>query len=87
VRLASADHAVLVGPHARPTNEGKPFVETPAGMDHERCALANHAALEECESRVSELGVEHLALNDQSGFAVVVFRDRDNVQLEFAFLT
>ena len=55
-------------------------------MDHERCAVSDLAAPKGCESRLSELGVEHLPLSDRSGLSAVVFRDDDNVQLEFAYL-
>jgi hypothetical protein len=30
-----------------------------------------------------ELGVEHSPVNDQGGYAVLVFRDAHNIQLEF----
>lgn len=35
------------------------------------------------EARLTELGVEHSPIADLPGFGVLVFRDPDNVQLEF----
>jgi hypothetical protein len=55
-------------------------------MDHERCAVADLTAPKGCESRLLELGVEHLPLNERSGFSFVVFGVDDNVQSEFAHL-
>jgi hypothetical protein len=35
------------------------------------------------ESRLTELEVEHSPINDQDGYLVLVFRNPDNIQLEF----
>ena len=45
--------------------------------------VSGHADLEAWESRLTELRVEHSPINDREGYSVLVFRDPDNVQLEF----
>jgi len=45
--------------------------------------VEDHAELEAWEQRLSDLGVEHSPVDDQPLYSVVVFRDPDNVQLEF----
>jgi len=45
------------------------------------CPVAR--SLDAWESKLTELEVEHSPVNDQGGYAVLVFRDPDNIQLEF----
>ena len=45
--------------------------------------VSGRSELDAWESRLTELGVEHSPVNDQGGYAVLVFRDPDNIQLEF----
>jgi glyoxylase I family protein len=48
--------------------------------------VSGHAELEQWEARLTELGVEHSPIADRQGYAVLVFRDPDNTQLEFICL-
>ncbi len=48
--------------------------------------VSSHSELEEWEARLTELGVEHSPIADLPGYAVLVFRDPDNTQLEFITL-
>ena len=83
VLLANATFSVLVGLHAHPSNGAEAFAEARTGLDHVGFGVADHAALEAWERRLVELGVEHSPVNDQTGYSAVVFRDPDNIQLEF----
>ncbi|HSN02188.1 MAG TPA: VOC family protein [Acidimicrobiales bacterium] len=83
VLLATADFSVMVGLHAHDVNGGERFNEAVTGLDHVSFGVTSHEELEAWETRLSELGIEHSPVNDQVGYSVVVFRDPDNIQLEF----
>ena len=83
VLLADPTFTVLVGLHVHPTNGSERFAEARTGLDHVGFAVADHAELEAWERRLTDLGVDHSPVDDVPGYSVVVFRDPDNVQLEF----
>jgi len=69
--------------HHAPTADR--FDEHRPGLDHLGLAVAERADLDEWEARLTALGVEHSPVQDApsgSGTALV-FRDPDNIQLEF----
>ena len=83
VLLANSDFSVMVGLHGHDANVGERFSETITGLDHVSFGVKNHEELGAWEARLSQLGIEHSPVNDQVGYSVVVFRDPDNIQLEF----
>jgi glyoxylase I family protein len=83
VVLGKSDWSMCVGLHTHPTNERERFSESRTGLDHIGFMVSGRAELAAWESRLTELGVEHSPVNDQGGYAVLVFRDPDNIQLEF----
>ena len=83
VILGKPDFSFCVGLHTHPTNAGEPCSEVRTGLDHASFGVADRAELDLWEQRLSELGVEHSPVNDRGGYAVLVFRDPDNIQLEF----
>ena len=83
VVLGKPDWSMCVGLHTHPTNEKERFSESRTGLDHVGFMVSDHAELVAWESRLTELGVEHSPINKKDGYAVLVFRDPDNVQLEF----
>lgn len=83
VVLGKPDWSMCVGLHTHPTNERERFSESRTGLDHIGFMVSGRAELDSWESRLAELGVEHSPVNDQGGYAVLVFRDPDNIQLEF----
>jgi len=87
VLLGNATLSVLVGLHAHPANGGESFAESRTGLDHVGFTVSSHAELEAWEARLTDLGVAHSPINDQASYSVVVFRDPDNIQLEFIALT
>jgi glyoxylase I family protein len=83
VIIGKPDFSMAIGLHAHPTNESERFSETRTGLDHVGFLVSGREELKAWEDRLAELGVEHSPLSDQGMYAVVVFRDPDNVQLEF----
>jgi len=83
VVLGKPDWSMCVGLHTHPTNERERFSESRTGLDHIGFMVSARAELDAWESKLTELGVAHSPVNDQGGYAVLVFRDPDNIQLEF----
>jgi glyoxylase I family protein len=83
VVLGKPDWSMCVGLHTHPTNERERFSESRTGLDHIGFMVSGRAELDAWESKLTDLGVEHSPVNDQGGYAVLVFRDPDNIQLEF----
>ena len=71
-----------VGLFFHESNEGKPFAETTAGLDHISFQVSGRAQLEAWRARFEETGVVHSPIADESYGSVIVFRDPDNIQLE-----
>ena len=63
--------------------EGDGFDEFRTGLDHFAFGVENHAALEEWEGELSARGVAYTPIAETSIGSVIVFRDPDNIQLEF----
>jgi catechol 2,3-dioxygenase-like lactoylglutathione lyase family enzyme len=81
--LGKPDWSMCVGVHTHPSNERERFSETQTGLDHISFGVASRAELAAWDTRLTELGVEHSPICDQQGYSVLVFRDPDNIQLEF----
>ena len=82
VVLGKPDWSMCVGLHTHPTNSRERFLESRTGLDHASFTVTNRAELQAWEKRLTELGVDHSPVNDKGAYAVVVFRDPDNIQLE-----
>jgi glyoxylase I family protein len=63
--------------------EGAPFDEFRTGLDHLAFSVESRAALDEWEGVLSEKGIEYTPVVETPIGSVVVFRDPDNIQLEF----
>ena len=72
-----------MGLHGHNANDNAQFSETATGLDHVSFLVADRTALDRWEQRLTELGVEHSPVDQQDGYAALVFRDPDNIQLEF----
>ena len=81
--LGKPDWSLCVGLHTHPTNEGETFAESRTGLDHVGFMVSNRAELDAWQSRLADLEVTQSPITDRDGFAVLVFRDPDNIQLEF----
>lgn len=83
VVLAKPDFSCCIGLHTHNANESERFLESRTGLDHFSLGVASRDELGAWEQRLTELGVEHSPITDREGFSVLVFRDPDNIQLEF----
>jgi glyoxylase I family protein len=64
------------------------FDETRVGLDHLAFGVADRDELDDWQRRLTEAGAIHspvAAANSIPGAAVLVFRDPDNIQLEFFY--
>jgi glyoxylase I family protein len=86
VVLGKPDWSLCVGLHVHTSNDAEAFAERRTGLDHVSFLVPSRAELDQWEARLSELDVPHAPVNDQDGYSVVVFRDPDNIQLEFVSL-
>jgi glyoxylase I family protein len=83
VVLGKPDWSLCIGLHTHPGNSNDAFSETRTGLDHISFLVPDRAELDEWEGRLGELDVDHSPIDDQPGYSVLVFRDPDNIQLEF----
>lgn len=81
--MGKPDWSMCVGLHAHDINESERFSEARTGLDHVGFLVTSRAELDEWQERLMQLGVEHSPVTDANGYSVLVFRDPDNVQLEF----
>jgi glyoxylase I family protein len=68
--------------HAK-TPEKDTFDERRVGLDHISFQVENREALEAWSKRLDELDIAHSPVTDAPYGSVLVFRDPDNIQLEF----
>lgn len=83
VVLMQPQSGLFIGLHSHDTNAGERFAETRTGLDHVSFGVANREVLEAWQERLTERGVVHSPIADVSYGSVLVFRDPDNIQLEF----
>jgi catechol 2,3-dioxygenase-like lactoylglutathione lyase family enzyme len=81
--LGKPDWSVIVGLHTHPTNDKGQFAETTTGLDHVSFGVANRAELKAWQDHLDAKGVSQSPINDRGAYAVLVFRDLDDIQLEF----
>jgi catechol 2,3-dioxygenase-like lactoylglutathione lyase family enzyme len=81
--LGKPDWSMCIGLHTHPANEKERFSEARTGLDHVGFTVGSPAALEEWKKVLEQRGVDHSPINKREGYSVLVFRDPDNVQLEF----
>lgn len=85
VLLIDPRSGLAIGLHTNTGNDGRRFDEACTGLDH---VGFNVAALEDLEAWarwLDELGIEHSGIrtgDEPFGYATLVFRDPDNIQLE-----
>lgn len=80
--LGKPDFSMCVGLHTHSANAAEPCDETRTGLDHVSFGVANRADLDTWAEHFKKLGVSQSPVNDQGAYAVLVFRDPDNIQLE-----
>ena len=86
VLLVEPRSGLMIGLHTNTGNAGEQFDECRTGLDHVGINVATRAELEAWTAWLDELGIEHSGIrsgDEPFPFATVVFRDPDNIQLEF----
>jgi glyoxylase I family protein len=91
--LTDDEHTLMIVLHRHDTNDGRDFAETSTGLDHVGFVVPTRADLEAWQGHLESHGVVRTTAADkpltQSPIAdepygsVLVFRDPDNIQLEF----
>lgn len=75
-----------IGLHHNEANEGERFDEARTGLDHIGFKVPSRESLDAWAAKLDRLGVEHSGIRDLTEpvpFSTLVFRDPDNIQLEF----
>jgi glyoxylase I family protein len=86
VLLLDPGSGVLIGLHHHEANEGEPFEECRTGLDHIGFRVPERVDLDRWADKLDGLGIAHSGVRDIEGpapFSTLVFRDPDNIQLEF----
>jgi glyoxylase I family protein len=86
VFLRSEGLSVRIGPTEHRCGNQDPFDETRVGLDRLAFGVADRGDLDSLAHRLDELGVTRSLIasaNSIAGASVLVFRDPDNIQLEF----
>jgi catechol 2,3-dioxygenase-like lactoylglutathione lyase family enzyme len=88
VLLLEPTSGLLIGLHHHEANEGERFDERRTGLDHIGLGVPSRDALDAWVAKLDGLGIAHTGVRDIEGpvpFSTVVFRDPDNIQLEFIY--
>jgi catechol 2,3-dioxygenase-like lactoylglutathione lyase family enzyme len=86
VLLLESTTGFAFGLHHNTANSGEPFDESRTGLDHFSFAVAQRSDLDAWAEWLTRQGVPHSGVNDVHQpvpYSTVVFRDPDNIQLEF----
>ena len=81
--LAHPDCGWVMGVRQYHTKASDRFDEFRTGLDHFAFAVSDRAELEAWEQELTSRGVEHSPIAETPIGTVLVFRDPDNIQLEF----
>jgi catechol 2,3-dioxygenase-like lactoylglutathione lyase family enzyme len=86
VLLIDPGSGVLIGLHHHAGNEGERGEEHRTGLDHIGFGVPERVDLDRWAAKLDGLGIAHSGVREIGGpapFATLVFRDPDNLQLEF----
>lgn len=84
--LMDAHSGVVMGFECHDANTNSAFDERRVGLDHLSWAVDSREQLDGWLARLDELGIPHSGITEQDMWDVLVFRDPDNIQLEFIFV-
>ena len=79
---------LLIGLHHNEANEGERFDEARTGLDHIGLRVPTRESLDDWVTKLDGLGISHTGIRDitePAPFSTLVFRDPDNIQLEFIY--
>ena len=81
--LAHPESGWVLGVRQYPEHPDDRFDEFRTGLDHFAFGVGSRAELEAWERRLSDAGIPYTPIADTPIGSVIVFRDPDNIQLEF----
>ena len=82
--LAHPESGMVIGLRQYPAaGSGDAFDEMRTGLDHLAIGVDSAAAITAWETRLAELGIAYTPATETPIGTVIVFRDPDNIQLEF----
>lgn len=91
--MADESHQLMIVLHRHETNDGAAFAEQRTGLDHVGFMVPTRADLQAWQTHLETNGVARRSsaaepstqspITDESYGSVLVFRDPDNIQLEF----
>jgi glyoxylase I family protein len=81
--LAHPASGLVLGLRQYPGHTDSRFDEFRTGLDHFAFGVGSRAELEAWEQRLREAGIPFTPIADTPIGSVIVFRDPDNIQLEF----
>ena len=84
--LVEPQSMVIIGLEQHDANEGSAVDERRVGLDHLAFNVGTRAELDAWLARLDELGITHSGISEEDPWDVLVFRDPDNIQLEFFHL-
>jgi glyoxylase I family protein len=88
VMLLDPASGLGIGLHHNTGNQGEAFDEARTGLDHIGFKVSTREALDAWAAKLDGLGIEHSGVRDITEpvpFSTLVFRDPDNIQLEFIY--
>ncbi len=77
---------VVIGLEQHDDNAGTPFDERRVGLDHLAFNVTSRDELDRWLARLDELDIPHSGITEEEPWDILVFRDPDNIQLEFFYL-
>ena len=83
VVLLREEIGLIIGLNQHKTTTTDRFNERNLGLDHIGFGVADRDELDAWQTRLASLAVEHSPVADTPTGAALVFRDPDNIQLEF----
>jgi catechol 2,3-dioxygenase-like lactoylglutathione lyase family enzyme len=81
--LSDPEWRLIIVLHRHDTNQSERFAETRTGLDHVGFSVSTRAELEAWQRHLQELDVHQSPIDDTPYGSILVFRDPDNIQLEF----
>lgn len=84
--LMEPGSGLIMGFEQHDANPGSPFDERRVGLDHLSFDVESREQLDAWLARLDELSIPHSGITDEPMWDVLVFRDPDNVQLEFIYV-
>lgn len=84
--LIEPGSGVVMGFEQHDANDGTPFDERRVGLDHLSFSVESRDELDGWLARLDERDIPHSGITEEELWDVLVFRDPDNVQLEFIYV-